>query len=91
MRKYTASLTHEQWPYVLQDEMLFAATIAISRVALLMSMNESCKDDPVTLKYLGKALTLLSVRAGSWETLVNETVIFTVARLVTIAASKIPD
>lgn len=67
--------------------MLFAATIAISRVALLMSLNEPCKNDPITLKYLGKALVLLKERAASRETLVSEPVIFTVARLVTIAVS----
>ena len=68
--------------------MLFAATVAISRVALLMSLNESSKNDLITLKYLGKALVLLKERAKSRETLVSEPVIFTVARLVTIAVSN---
>lgn len=65
--------------------MLFAATVAISRVALLMSLNEPSKNDPISLKYLGKALVLLKERSKSRETLISEPVIFTVARLVTIA------
>lgn len=67
--------------------MLFAATVAISRVALLMSLKEPTKNDPISLKYLGKALILLKERAQSRETLISEPVIFTVARLVTIAVS----
>lgn len=54
-----------------------------------MSLNAPTKDDPISLKYLGKALVLLKERAKSRETLISEPVIFTVARLVTIAVSLI--
>lgn len=67
--------------------MLFAATMAISRVASLMSLNEPRKDDPALLRYLGRALVLLKERTASQETLITEPVIFTVARLITIAVS----
>lgn len=42
-------------------------------------------DDPLALKYMGKALRMLQNQAVCWEHLLVEPVLFTVARLVTIA------
>jgi hypothetical protein len=68
--------------------MLFAATVALSRVILLMTLDQPNRQDHITLQYLGKALILLTQRATSWQTLVTEAVIFTVARLVTISVKS---
>jgi hypothetical protein len=74
-----------QWPYVMRDEMLFAATIALSRFAWLISRNLPWREDPLALRHMCRALTMLRERAKSWESISTEEVIFTIARFVTMS------
>jgi hypothetical protein len=74
-----------QWPYVLRDEMLFGATIALSRFAWLISRNLPWREDPLALRHMCRALAMLRERATSWESISTETVVFTIARFVTMS------
>lgn len=75
------------WPIAMQDNMLFDATIAVSRVAWVLSQGNSPSEDGFMLYHRGLAMTRLRQRVSVAATLSREAVIFTIGRMISIAVS----
>lgn len=75
------------WPIAMQDEMLFDATIAVSRSAWLISNGCSAADDSFMLYHRGLALAKLQQRVTFNAPYAEVEVIFTIGRMLSIAVS----
>ncbi|KAK5050034.1 hypothetical protein LTR84_004154 [Exophiala bonariae] len=73
------------WPIAMQDEMLFDATIAVSRSAWLISNGCSAADDSFMLYHRGLALAKLQQRVSFTAPCAEVEVIFTIGRMLSIA------
>ena len=73
------------WPVALQDEMLFEATLAVSRVGYCLKQHESPNIDQFALKHKGRALALLRNQMTSMAVVPTEAIIFTVSRMLAIS------
>jgi hypothetical protein len=74
------------WPVTLQDEMLFDATIAASRVAWCLHQNLGASDDTFMLYHRGMAMTRLrQCISASTPNAVTTEVLFTIGRMLSIA------
>lgn len=69
----------------MQNDMLFDATIAVSRIAYLLSEGKPAADDPFMLYHRGLALARLQKRIQDEAALAESEVIFTVGRMIAIA------
>jgi hypothetical protein len=81
------------WPIALQDDMLFDATLTVSRVAYCVSSSRPAEDDAFFLKHKQLALAKLRQRVvehapGGEPT---EAVVFTVSRLLSISYMTLDD
>jgi len=75
------------WPIAMQDEMLFDATIAVSRSAWLISHGYYAADDPFMLYHRGLALAKLYERVNFTTSFAEVEVIFTIGRMLSISVS----
>lgn len=75
------------WPLALQDNMLFDATVAVSRVALVLSQGRLPSEDHLVLYHRGLALTGLRLRLSLERSIPLEAIIFTIGRMLSIAVS----
>lgn len=73
------------WPMAMQNDMLFDATIAVSRIAYLLSEGKAAADDPFMLYHRGLALARLQKSIQDEAALAESEIIFTVGRLIAIA------
>jgi len=71
----------------MQDEMLFDATIAVSRSAWLISHGYYAADDPFMLYHRGLALAKLYERVNFTTSFAEVEVIFTIGRMLSISVS----
>lgn len=71
----------------MQDEMLFDATIAVSRSAWLISHGYYAANDPFMLYHRGLALARLYERVNFTASFAEVEVIFTIGRMLSIAVS----
>lgn len=71
----------------MRDEMFFDATIAVSRIAYILSQGNSAADDPFMLYHRGLALTRLQKRLNHETAFAEVEVIFTIGRMLWIAVS----
>ena len=76
------------WPLALQDEMLFDATIAVSRRPWVLAHGKVPSEDQVMLYDRGLAMTQLRQRLSSAGPVCKEAVIYTVGRMISIAVSS---
>lgn len=74
------------WPLTLQDEMLFDATLAASRVAWCLHQSLQASDDTFMLYHRGMAMTRLrqSISISTPDQVVTE-LLFTIGRMLSIA------
>ena len=77
------------WPVALQDDMLFDATVAVSRVAMVLSQGHSPAEDPLMLYHRGLAMSKLRQRVSLTVAPSNEAVIFTIGRMISIAVQPV--
>ena len=80
---YNANVT-VCWALALQDNMLFDATVAVARVAYCLSTGIAPVDDEFVLYHRGTALARLRERVAT-RMATDEEVIFTIARMLSIA------
>ncbi|EXJ67318.1 uncharacterized protein A1O5_09331 [Cladophialophora psammophila CBS 110553] len=73
------------WPLALQDDMLFDATVAVSRTAWVLAQGNSPSEDQLMLYHRGLAMMRLRQRVSSTSFGPEEAVIFTVGRMLSIA------
>ncbi|KIW97651.1 uncharacterized protein Z519_01235 [Cladophialophora bantiana CBS 173.52] len=73
------------WPLALQDDMLFDATVAVSRTAWVLAQGNSPSEDQLMLYHRGLAMMRLRQRVSSTSPGPEEAVIFTVGRMISIA------
>lgn len=77
------------WPIAMQDEMLFDATIAVSRSAWLVSHGYHAANDSFMLYHRGLALSKLQQRVNFITPFAEVEVIFTIGRMLSIAVSAV--
>jgi len=73
------------WPVALQDDMLFDATVTVSRVAMVLSQGKSPAADPLMLYHRGLAMRRLRQRVSLILPPSSEAVVFTIGRMISIA------
>lgn len=75
------------WPVALQDDMLFDATIAVSRTAWVLAQGKNPSEDEFMLYHRGLAIQRLRQNIDSAKPTCREAVIFTIGRMISIAVS----
>ncbi|KIW21282.1 hypothetical protein PV08_01862 [Exophiala spinifera] len=73
------------WPLALQDEMLFDATLAVSRAACVLSQHKEPSEDGLMLYHRGLAMTALRKRVSLKTQKSLEALIFCIGRMISIA------
>lgn len=73
------------WPLALQDEMLFDATLAVSRTACVLSQHKDPSEDQLMLYHRGLAMTALRKRVSLETQKSLEALIFCIGRMISIA------
>ncbi|KIW42212.1 uncharacterized protein PV06_05777 [Exophiala oligosperma] len=73
------------WPLALQDEMLFDATLAVSRTACVLSQHKDPSEDQLMLYHRGLAMTALRRRVSLETQKSLEALIFCIGRMISIA------
>lgn len=81
------------WPIALQDDMLFDATLTVSRVAYCVSSSRPAEEDAFFLKHKQQALSKLRQRVVEHSPTgePTEAVVFTVSRLLSISYMTLDD
>jgi hypothetical protein len=75
------------WPVALQDDMLFDATMAVSRTAWILAQGKDPSEDQFMLHHRGLAMTGLRQKLCSTKLGSKEAVLFTIGRMISIAVS----
>jgi hypothetical protein len=75
------------WPIALQDDMLFDATMAVSRAAWLLAQGRDPSEDEFMLHHRGLAMTSLRQQLSGTKLERNEALLFTIGRMINIAVS----
>jgi hypothetical protein len=73
------------WPVALGDDMLFDATLAVSRTAWLLAQGKDPSQDHFMLYHRGLAMTSLRQKLCSDEAGCREAVLFTISRMISLA------
>ncbi|KIW65815.1 hypothetical protein PV04_08037 [Phialophora macrospora] len=73
------------WPVALQDDMLFDATVAVSRTAWVLAQGKDPAEDQFMLYHRGLAMSSLRQKLSSASFRCTEAVLFTIGRMVSIA------
>ena len=75
------------WPVAMQDDMLFDATVAVSRTAWLLAKGQDPSEDQFVLYHRGLAMASLRQKLSSTSIDCKEAVLFTIGRMISIAVS----
>lgn len=73
------------WPIALQDEMLFDATVAVSRAAFVLLQGISPAEDRTALYHQGLALTRLQQKIAQANPLSDVAMIFSIGRMLSMS------
>ena len=82
------------WPIALQDDMLFDATLSVSRVAYCLGTSRTVQDDAFFLNHKLSALSKLRSRVAGEDTelaVPSEAMVLAVSRLLSIAYMTLDD